>query len=72
VAYNHTGIDPSREEGLAKRRPQKRRTGQLLFIILSILVVVSMAIGYLLIALPQPGPSEPTPTPLVLLISALV
>jgi hypothetical protein len=63
---------PPREEVLAKKRPQKRQTGQILFIILSILVVVSMAIGYLLLALPEPGPSEPTPTPVVLLLNALV
>ena len=61
---------------MARRRPQKRRTGQILFIILSILVVMSMAIGYLLVALPTPGPPEPMPaatqTPVVLLINALV
>lgn len=67
---------PPREEVLARRRPQKPRTGQILFIILSILVVMSMAIGYLLIALPTPSPPEPMPaatqTPVVLLIDALV
>lgn len=34
-----------------------------MFLILSIIVVVSMAIGYLLTALPAPPPPTPTPTP---------
>jgi hypothetical protein len=64
------------EEQLARKRPQQRRTSQIFFIILSILVVLSMAIGYLLVALPTPTPSEPMPaatqTPVVLLINTLV
>ncbi len=61
---------------MARKRSQKPRTSQILFIILSLLVVLSMAIGYVLTALPSPIPPTPTPapvqTPLVLLISAIV
>jgi thiol:disulfide interchange protein len=61
---------------LARKRPQKRRTSQILFIILSVLVVLSMAIGYALTALPAPTPPTPTPaaiqTPVVLLINTMV
>jgi len=48
---------------LARRSTQKRRPAQIMFLILSIIVVVSMAIGYLLSALPAPPPPTPTPTP---------
>ncbi len=61
---------------MARKRSQKPRTSQILFIILSLLVVISMAIGYVLTAMPSPTPPTPTPapleTPLVLLINAFV
>lgn len=47
---------------MARRSSQKRTLSQILFIVLSIVVVLSMAVGYLLTALPPPPPPTPTPT----------
>lgn len=48
---------------MARRAPRKRRTSQIIFLILSIIVVLSMVIGYLLTTLPLPSPPTPTPIP---------
>lgn len=47
------------------RRHAKRSTSQILFYILSLLIVLSMAVGYVLIAAPasNPAPSPATPAP---------
>lgn len=59
---------------MARRSTKKQRPAQRLFLILSILVVLSMAIGYLLTALPAPPPPTPTPvqTPVVSLIAPML
>jgi len=69
MAYNHP-YSCRKERPLARRSSQKHRPAQILFLILSILVVLSMALGYLLTALPTPPP--PTPTPVVFLAAPLL
>jgi Na+-transporting methylmalonyl-CoA/oxaloacetate decarboxylase gamma subunit len=49
---------------LARKSPRQHRTSQIIFVVLSILVVVSMAIGYVITMIPLPSPPTPTPTPL--------
>ena len=53
---------------MAKRRStQSRSFSQIVMWIVSILVVISMAIGFLLTVLPGPEPPTPLPTPTVLI-----
>ena len=47
---------------MARKRRQRYRKSQLIFVILSLLVVISRAIGYVIAALPAPPPPTPTPT----------
>ncbi|HUV74010.1 MAG TPA: hypothetical protein VMW79_06860 [Anaerolineae bacterium] len=60
---------------MARRRSsQKQRPAQIMFLILSILVVLSMVMGYLLTTLPPPPPPTPTPTlaPVVSVVAPLL
>jgi hypothetical protein len=75
MAYTmHRSHLKGKERQLARRSTKKQRPGQRLFLILSILVVLSMAIGYLLTALPAPPPPTPTPiqTPVVSLMAPML
>lgn len=52
---------------MAKRSPTQRRSlSQIMVWIISVLVVISMAIGFLLTVLPQPEPPTPLPTFIVI------
>jgi len=48
-------------------RRLRRNKGQLLFLILGLLVVISMIVSLIVVALPQPVLPTPTPTPAALL-----
>ena len=47
---------------MKRRQTQSRRFSQIMVWIISILVVISMAVGFLLMVLPQSEPPNPLPT----------
>ena len=51
---------------MAKRRPtQSRSLSQIMVWIISMLVILSMAVGFLLTVMPEPEPPTPLPTIIV-------
>ena len=56
----------SKNKSVIKRRP-RRKTGQIALYVLSVVLILSMAIGYILIAAPpnQSGDGTPSPVPTV-------